>query len=620
MLATVSTAVWAACFALYLGVSTKPHLDVTASTDLPLSETDDLLSSNATDYLASLLPKYDIQAVSIAIAAGPQYLGESSWTTQFLTWGGADVKGSPTTANTLFSIGSNSKLFVVAALGLLIERRVRIRTGEILTWSTKIKDIFPEGEWQLQDNYAADHADLTDLLNMRSGMARNDWSQSDEGPRERLVKFQSLRPSTEFRQAMQYNNYHYLVLSHIVTMLTGVNFPVWVHANIIKPLGMDNTFYNLTEARASGNLSDAFLRSGQNLTLCAERYNGAQNLTTACVGHAESLGWFLTSGDALNIAGEGGVISCAKDMATWLRELLSPHLLPPETVSFASTPITTFTTAEHEGASQMDYGAAQMIYNYRGHNIVGHSGNQPGQMALMVRVPKRDLGVMIMINDDFFGEMLRQAFAYRILDDLLNLSPWDWEGSLVDQSLSRVNIYPKQVQMPRPPPDQYNIAASYHHTAIGTFQLEPLTGVTAAYDGFIAAQLSDILANSALAFDLREPLFLTRIDTIFVKYMLFSHFDGPIFNWTLFDIYPSTGFGVAHRSTAGVSEPGVVLGQETLNGPRWTGYAMQTGSAVFEDSGIGMFGDFWSSGERVGGVSPTEHNVRRRAEVYFDRV
>ena len=276
--------------------------------------------------------------------------------------------------------------------------------------------------------------------------------------------------------------------------------------------------------------------------------------------------------------------------------------------------------ADHEGVSQVDYGAGQMIYNYRGHNVVGHTGNQPGQMAMMVRVPKRDLGIMIMFNDDFFGEMLREAFAYRILDDLLDLHPLDWEGRFVDQYLSRVARSQKQPGTIRPPPDHYTIPANYHHTAIDIFQLSPLTDTTPAYDGFNAAQLINILANSALAFELHEPLYVARLDTMFVKYMLFSHFDGPLFNWTLFDIYPSTGFGQAYRHTSDVSERGLIRGQERLSGPRWIGYVMQRGPAVFEEGGIGMFGNFWASGERVGGVRPAEHDVRRRAEVYFDRV
>jgi hypothetical protein len=72
-------------------------------------------------------------------------------------------------------------------VGLLIENHTRLPNGELLAWSTKVRDVLPE--WQLMDGYASEHVDVVDLLSerfiqvgatlmrdvdMRSGMPRHD--------------------------------------------------------------------------------------------------------------------------------------------------------------------------------------------------------------------------------------------------------------------------------------------------------------------------------------------------------------------------------------------------------------------------------------------------------------
>lgn len=62
----------------------------------------------------------------------------------------------------MFGIGSNSKLFAMLSVGMLVENNTILASGERLDWSTKIKDILPE--WKLMDEYASNHADVVDLM------------------------------------------------------------------------------------------------------------------------------------------------------------------------------------------------------------------------------------------------------------------------------------------------------------------------------------------------------------------------------------------------------------------------------------------------------------------------
>jgi len=76
----------------------------------------------------------------------------------------------------LFNIGSCSKAFVAASLGILIEEFAQGRnttplpTGlSTLTWQTKLAVILP-GDWELSDTWASKKANLIDILTHVFGM------------------------------------------------------------------------------------------------------------------------------------------------------------------------------------------------------------------------------------------------------------------------------------------------------------------------------------------------------------------------------------------------------------------------------------------------------------------
>ena len=53
-------------------------------------------------------------------------------------------------------------MFTMLPIGMHIENHTLLVSGDELDWDTKMKDILPE--WRLMDQYASDHADVTDLL------------------------------------------------------------------------------------------------------------------------------------------------------------------------------------------------------------------------------------------------------------------------------------------------------------------------------------------------------------------------------------------------------------------------------------------------------------------------
>jgi hypothetical protein len=136
------------------------------------------LSKTTLEWTEGIRQKYDIQGISIGIVASPGSNGDS-WRSETHGFGQMYEQGRPVdgkvsnlpatmgegradSSQTLFAMGSNSKLFAAIAIGMLIENDTVLDNGKKLEYGTKIKDILPD--WQLLDQHISDHVDVLDLL------------------------------------------------------------------------------------------------------------------------------------------------------------------------------------------------------------------------------------------------------------------------------------------------------------------------------------------------------------------------------------------------------------------------------------------------------------------------
>jgi CubicO group peptidase (beta-lactamase class C family) len=137
-----------------------------------------LVSKQTLEWTEGIRQKYDIQGISIGIVASPGSSGDS-WRIETHGFGQMDEQGKPVdrkvstlpatmgegradSSQTLFAMGSNSKLFAAVAIGMLIENNTTLDNGKKLEYGTKVKDILPD--WQLLDQHISDHIDVLDLL------------------------------------------------------------------------------------------------------------------------------------------------------------------------------------------------------------------------------------------------------------------------------------------------------------------------------------------------------------------------------------------------------------------------------------------------------------------------
>jgi len=165
-----------------------------------------VINHELSNYVEKMAKLFGVKGTSIVVVrpGGEVELG---------AWGIKSEDGEKVTPETVYNIGSCSKAFLAATMGILMDDFQQEKNGTALpsevnsfTWSTKLKDILPD-EWEVQDPWANEKADILDILSHRSGLPRHDGSYSHKDTAEDVIKrMKHLRPAYELRQKFAYNN------------------------------------------------------------------------------------------------------------------------------------------------------------------------------------------------------------------------------------------------------------------------------------------------------------------------------------------------------------------------------------------------------------------------------
>jgi hypothetical protein len=209
---------------------------------------------------------------------------------------------------------------------------------------------------------------------------------------------------------------------------------------------------------------------------------------------------------------------------------------------------------------------------------------------------------MLAIEDTEFGLPLLQVLVNRLLDDIMHLEPMNWEDIMVTRLFKEGPEKGPVVSSPRPAPASDAVIGRYHDPAYGTMDIQRVPAITQSL-GRSPSTVSDELAGvvrSALdssrleQIDTSREMYYAVSPRFWTQGVIFTHFDGPLFNVSVIMIQDSVDNGTP------ISR---ILGK---------------GTAIFvEGQGVGMFEGFWQGNEVVRGV---EEDVASQAEVWFNRV
>jgi CubicO group peptidase (beta-lactamase class C family) len=353
-------------------------------------------------YVARVLKTFDVPGASIAIVKdGSAVLMK-----------GFGVKkvgeGALVDERTRFAIGSNTKVFTAAALGLLVEE------GK-LAWDAPVVRYLPA--FQMWDPYVTRELTIRDLLVHRSGLGLGAgdllwWPASTYTRKEIVARLRFVPLTTSFRSAYAYDNVLYLVAGEVIEAVSGRRWEDFVGERILKSLGMTTTTVRYPDAVAGGNLA---------------------------MPHAPVNGIVVPVKpfDSDNVNPAGGITSNAVDMATWMLVLLGNgriangfRLFSAETAGQLTTLVTPMPIAEP--APQLaalkpnfcGYALGLRVQDYRGHKILTHTGGLPGYVSRVLLVPDANLGVTVLTNQE--SEDAFDAIAYALMDHYLGTPRTDW--------------------------------------------------------------------------------------------------------------------------------------------------------------------------------------------------
>jgi len=200
------------------------------------------------------------------------------------TWRGASgdaVSGFPAAPQDRFVIASITKTFVATVvLQLVDEERVSL--------DDSIEDVLP-GVLPYGGRIT-----IRELLNHSSGL--DDDHLPERSPRKTIEAIAEAPPQSRPGTAHNYANINYVILGFIVEEVTGRPLEQVVRDRIFDPLDLDHTSYGAA--------------------------------TTATFEAAPWLGY--ADVPSASLAGAGGIVSTADDVATFFRALLGGELIGPD--------------------------------------------------------------------------------------------------------------------------------------------------------------------------------------------------------------------------------------------------------------------------------------------------
>lgn len=281
----------------------------------------------------------------------------------------------PNSTTTPYHMASVAKQFTALAIVMLANEE-KISIDEDIR---KYLPDVPEFEHKLTIRHLLNHTsglrDHWALWRMSGGLMDDVIRQSDL---MRLIKRQKVLNFKPGQQYM-YSNTGYLLLSEIISEVTGQKFADWMLDNIFKPLGMNNTQIYDNHERIVKNRAYSYKNSNTGLAKSVLSYanSGATSLFTTAEDLAIWLGNFHTG----KVGGPKAI-----------KQLLEQGLL--------------------NNGDSIDYALGVFVDEENGLKRISHGGADAGYRTFVSYYPELDAGLILLANSAGFpGYMIAQDVA-----------------------------------------------------------------------------------------------------------------------------------------------------------------------------------------------------------------
>ena len=317
-------------------------------------------------------------------------------------------KKKPVTTNTQFAIGSCTKAFTAALMGIL-------RKDDLVDFDKPVRNYLPE--LKFYNDELNNKVTLRDMMSHRTGIPRHDysWYLWQTTSSDSLIKrIQYLEPSAGLREKFQYNNWMYFLQGAVAEKLTGRSWAENMRKNFFVPLEMTNTNLSLKERLDYPEASKGYYLKNDSVINLMEFYN------------------------IDGIGAAGSINSTVMDMAKWVTMWINDgkykgkEIVPAAYTSEAKSSQMVWDAAlpgkDVPDVFFSNYGLGWILGSYRGHYRVEHGGNIDGFSASTAFFPSDSIGIIVLTNQN--ASSIPNVVRNILADRMLGLKRRDWQTAI----------------------------------------------------------------------------------------------------------------------------------------------------------------------------------------------
>ncbi|WP_185290869.1 serine hydrolase [Chryseobacterium lactis] len=395
------------------------------------------------DEINKIMADYQAVGISVAIIKNDKIVYSKGY-------GYRDLEAKqPVTTNTVFSIGSNTKSFTSALIGMLeTEKKLSVQDKPsnyipYLTFST-----------DRMNNLIT----IEDLLEHRSGLGSIDGTYIFFPEAKRIQLMQRLpfiKENGEPKNSWKYSNFGYLMLGTIAEQVTGKSWDSLIREKIFAPLKMNTSTTSIDEMVKQQDFSYP--------------YGVYQK-------HIEKLLFQKPDNDKPGAA----VNSSATEMANWIRLWLnygkfeSQILVSKDYMKNAMSAKVMIDGAPPTSPDEKSYlfghGYGWLTQIFKGHYKVWHAGGVSGFNSNVFLFPADQFGVVVLSNqhNSDISNTIANMISIRMLG-LDHNKPYSYEKGLSDIVKPDENISTALNEKKKPTHDLDAYCGEYSNKGYGTF-------------------------------------------------------------------------------------------------------------------------------------------------------
>jgi CubicO group peptidase (beta-lactamase class C family) len=292
--------------------------------------------------------------------------------------------GAPMTPDTPVYIASITKTYV----GLMA---VELNRRNVFSLNRTLAHYFPDA--RLPSPLDATQINFHKLLSHQSHISNEflDFRTANAGEVPLSEYGRLLTIGTEYREPpFHYRNIGYLLYAAALEKETGKSWRDHLQTTIFDPLKLKRT-----SARPSVYPS-------------AELARGHRRLADSWVS-------FAPKGDSTMHAA-GGIMTTARDAATFIQVHLAGSVLPPTVYETARTPVVKYGPYKIDGVMADGYAYGWGLADYMGTRILLHTGNYTGFRSSLTLAPSLGLGVAVFVPTDHLGGAFAALLTQTVID------------------------------------------------------------------------------------------------------------------------------------------------------------------------------------------------------------